>query len=401
MEWQLQQAEQLLQAMIEAEDVPTIEVIYRLRDLARLLDQFKLQEECLVVGDCAIKLAQALGSRGLEFQKEQAETISLIAGLGAYKPRARPLFIQATSVCEAFAIEDGSESAKITLVKVLTHAGTRGKAYPVLCVQWLGRAMDLIADLPLTMVTDELRGTIYINYGCSLGNLKGDSKALAIAERAVAFYRPLASEYGPPSYNRGLAVALHNCGTALSKMGRHDDALSVRQEAVYLYRTLDDDEQEQKEGLAYALSHYGVTLSKMGRHDDALSVKQEAISLYRNLNDAGQEQKKGLADALYNYGVALSKMRRHEDALRVRQEALSLYRTLDFDGHEQKKGLVDALYNYGVTLSKMGRHDDALSVRQEALSLYRTLTVDPFNHRHSSNASSPAYQSDSHASGYH
>ena len=58
MKEQLEQARDLLQAMIEAKDVPTIEVIHRLCDLAKyVLDDLKLQEECLVVGDCAMKLA--------------------------------------------------------------------------------------------------------------------------------------------------------------------------------------------------------------------------------------------------------------------------------------------------------------------------------------------------------
>lgn len=100
----LQAAKELLQDMIEAKDVPTIEAIHRLRDLAEVLDQLKLQQECLVVGDCAIKLAQALGLRAVEFQKVSAETISLIAGLNVYKPRTRPLFIQAIAICEASVI---------------------------------------------------------------------------------------------------------------------------------------------------------------------------------------------------------------------------------------------------------------------------------------------------------
>jgi len=193
MEAQLQQAKDLLQAMIEAKDVPTIEVIHRLCDLATVFDQFKLQEECLVIGDCAIKLAQALGLRALEFQKEQAQTIALIAGLDAYESRARPLFIQAIPICEAFAIEDGSESAKITLLEVFSYAGSSVKYNPGLCIQWLGRAVDLIAELPPAMVSNELHGTLYFNYGKSLLYLKEYSKALATAEKAVAFRRSLAS----------------------------------------------------------------------------------------------------------------------------------------------------------------------------------------------------------------
>jgi hypothetical protein len=124
MEKQLKQAEDLLRAMVESRDVPTLKAIHRLCDLATVLDQLKLQEECIVVGDCAMKLAQALGLRALEFQTGQAQTIARIARLGIYKLRACPLFIQAISVCEAFAIEDGSHSAKMTLLEILSRAGS-------------------------------------------------------------------------------------------------------------------------------------------------------------------------------------------------------------------------------------------------------------------------------------
>ena len=376
MEEQLQEAKDLLQAMIEARDVPTIEVIHRLCDLATVLDQFKLQEECLVIGDCAIKLAQALGLRALEFQKEQAQTIALIAGLDAYESRARHLFIQAISVCEAFAIEDGSDSAKFTLLEVLRYSGFRGYAYPVLCAQWLDRAVDLIAELPSAMVTDVHRASIYTSYGASLIALKEHSKALAITEKAIAYTRSLTSGHGHASHNGTLPFTLHNYGIILSEMGRHEDALSVRQEAVTLYRTLDVDGQGRNKHFTNALLSYGTTLYKMGRHEDALSVKQEAVSLYRALIVDGQEQNEGLADALHNYGNTLSCMGRHDDALSVRQEAVSLYRTLNVDGQEQNKNLAGALHGYGITLSEMGRHEDALSVGQEAVALYRTLDVD-------------------------
>src|SRR5258708_627449 len=121
MEEQLRQAKDLLQAMVNSKDVPTIVAIHRLCDLSVVLDQLKLHEECVVVGDCAINLAQALGSRALEFQKVQAETIALIAGLRVFKSRACPLFLQAISVCEAFASQDGSDTAKMPLLGILNR----------------------------------------------------------------------------------------------------------------------------------------------------------------------------------------------------------------------------------------------------------------------------------------
>ena len=215
----LKSAKELLQNMIEAKNVSTIEAIHRLRDLAKVLNQLKLQEECPVVGDCAIKLAQALGLRGVKFQMVTAQTIALIAGLDVYKSRMRPLFIQAISLCEATMIEDESDSARMILLAVLSYAGGYAKDYPAQCAQWLGRAVDLIAELPSAIVTDELRSLVYRSYGLSLCKLEQYPKALAAEEYAVALFRSLASQYDGPFHKGNLACALQIHGVILSKMG--------------------------------------------------------------------------------------------------------------------------------------------------------------------------------------
>ena len=325
MKKQLEQAKDLLQAMIEAKDIPTIEVIHRLCDLAKVLDHLRFQEECLVVGDCAITLARAFGSRAVEFQKEEAQTILLIARLNVYKSRACPLFIQAISIYDAFVILDGSDFTKAMLLGALDSAGAHDETPPALCAQWLGRAVDLISELPSTMVADELRGSVYINYGSVLCTLKAHSKAVAAGERAVAFYRSLDAGHDQMMYKNDLALALFNYGITLYDMRCIEAALIVNQEAVSLYRTLAvDGHEEHKRNLARALYHYGITLRHMGHLEDTLSVTQEVVSLYRALAiDGHEEHKSNLAGALCDYGYTLCHMGRLEAALSVRQETVS------------------------------------------------------------------------------
>ena len=389
MKEQLKQAKDLLQAMIEAKDVPTIEVIHRLCDIANVLDDLKLQEECLVVGDYAMKLARALGSRAVEFQKEAAQTILLIARLNVYKSRACPLFIQAISICDAFVVMDGSDIAKVSLLHALGTAGAHSQPPAALRAQWLGRAVDLISELPSAMVANEYRGFIYLNYGDALGALKVHSKALVAKEQGVAFYRSLnavtnkgdlsSAVGGNERYKRSLAVALHNYGTTLHAMGRLEDAHNIIQEAVSLYRALAvDGDEQQKRKLADALHNYGIMLHAMGHLEDACDVKQDAVSLYRALALGGNEQhKRKFADALHNHGTTLHAMGRLEDAHNIIQEAVSLYRALAVDGNEQhKRKLADALRHYGITLHAMGHFEDACNVKQDAVSLCRALAVD-------------------------
>ena len=389
MKEQLKQAKDLLQAMIEAKDVPTIEVIHRLCDLANVLDDLKLQGECLVVGDCAMKLARALGSRAVEFQKEEAQTILLIAHLDVYKSRACPLFIQAISICDAFVVIDGSDIAKVSLLRALGAAGTHGQTPAALRAQWLCRAIDLISEIPSAMVANQYRGSIYICYGAALGDLKEDSKALVAKEQAVAFYRSLnALTYkgnfflavdGNEQHKRDLADALHNYGIALHAMGHFEDACNVKQEAVSLCRALAADGDDQhKSKLADALQRSEITLRAMGHLKDACNAQQEAVSLYRALAVDGDDQhKKKLADALQRCGTTLRAMGHLIDPCNVQQEAVSLYRALAVDGNEQqKKDLADALYNYGIALHALGYLLGACNVQHEAVTLYRALAVD-------------------------
>lgn len=378
MEVLLEEAKELLQDMVEAKDVPTIKAIHRLRILAGVLDRLGLPEECILVGDCAINLARAFGSRAVEFQKEQAQTISLIAGLGGYRSQACPLFAQAISVCDAFVMEDGSDSAKLTLLEILDHAGPRVGRHPALGAQWLSRAMQLITELPSAMVTDELRGSVYLNYGWFLNNLKEDSKALVVRKRAVAIYRSLASGHGRPMHKDALDLTLHKYGGTLYTTGCVEDAPSVARGAISPYHSLAAHGQdEHREGLAIALRCYGGTLHNLGQLKDALRAIQEAVPLFRTLTIHGQDEHSwNLANVLSDYAAVLYNMGHLEDALSVGQEAVPLFRTLAVhgkDGHKRK--LANVLHNYRVILHTMGHLEDTLSVEQEIISLRRTLAV--------------------------
>jgi len=123
MEEFLDRAEILLRDVFQSRDISTLVVLNRLCDLAEVLDDLNLYDECLLTGNCALDLAEALTRRSLEFKKEQAETLALIAGLSVYKPRARTLFTQAVSICEEAVEDNPSQSNKDNLLNVLDFAG--------------------------------------------------------------------------------------------------------------------------------------------------------------------------------------------------------------------------------------------------------------------------------------
>ena len=123
MEQFLDRAEILLQDVIQSRDISTLVVLHRLRDLAEVLDNLKMYDECRLTGDCALDLAESLGRRSIEFRNEQAETLALNAGLSTYQPCARALFIQAVSISKEVVANNASHSNQINLLIVLSRAG--------------------------------------------------------------------------------------------------------------------------------------------------------------------------------------------------------------------------------------------------------------------------------------
>ena len=69
-----------LQDVAQSRDVSELVVLPRLRDLVEVLDNLKLYDECRLMGNCALGLAEALGRRSIEFRYEKAETLALLLG---------------------------------------------------------------------------------------------------------------------------------------------------------------------------------------------------------------------------------------------------------------------------------------------------------------------------------
>jgi hypothetical protein len=107
----LKRSGETLQATVEQEDTPLMDILHQLRGLAIVLDQLKPQEETSGVGDNGIKPAQGLGS--------QVETIPLTDGSEEGKSRRSPAVSQAISICGPIVSEYGSDSAKKAFIEVV------------------------------------------------------------------------------------------------------------------------------------------------------------------------------------------------------------------------------------------------------------------------------------------
>ena len=366
MEEYLDEAEILLQNVVQSHDISTLVVLHHLRDLAEVLDNLKLYDECRLTGNCALDLAKALGQQSLKFRKEQAETLALVAGLTVYQPRARALFAQAVSICEEVVVNDASQSNKYVFLFVLGSASYQ--AFDHLSVQWLERAVQLMTkELPPAMVHPDFRSIIYYNYGLCLRQLVQYPNAIEAFREAILIRRTLVNN-NLAKGNLYLAQILTSMGITLHKLGKYDDAIVAHKEALDICTTMSaQDPLQYNEVMATTLLRYGVTLGVSNQVSEAAVVEKQAVSLYHDLARPGNECTESLCNALHNHGHSCYLLGQHSEAVIVYQESILLRRALAAANPGEEKYLIMARHNIAHSFHALGKHDDANTAANEAL----------------------------------
>ncbi len=145
---------------------------------------------------------------------------------------------------------------------------------------------------------------------------------------------------GPHGMNVGGLVAARTSDHAqalillalkLGELGRLYEAVITAQEAVTIYRQLDDEAR-----LAWALAHLAaLEWSLPDRREDAITARREVTEIYRRLAGTDpatpqyQQYRTELATALILLALPLGELGRHDEAVITAQEAVTIYRQLD------------------------------------------------------------------------
>ena len=376
MEQFLDRAEMLLEDVIQSRDISTLVVLHRLRDLSEVLDNLKLYDECRLAGNCALDLAEALGRRSIEFRNEQAETLALIAGLSVYQPRARTLFIQAVSTCEEVVASDALHSNKITLLNVLHSAGTWAVDHPELCVQWLGRAVQLITnELPSTMVELYVCSAIHNNYGFGLYLLNRDVSSIEAYQKAISIYHTFVKS-DSVRYTHGLARILVNMGCALDALEKYDDSIASFKEAIGLCRAMSaQDPLKYNELMAKALRGCAQALVYSNQVCEAADLGKEGVSFSRDLAERGIDASEVLCMCLQSYGEICHRLGRHAEAVSVYQESIPIQRAQVAKDPRESIFLVAAIHHMANSLHALSRNDEADAAAIEALQIHHALLL--------------------------
>ena len=216
-----------------------------------------------------------------------------------------------------------------------------------------------------------LYANILVFYGTALSELGRREEALEATQKAVEIWRQLA-----PSHFPDLAMSLLHLGRDLSELGRREEALEATREAVKIYCQLAaSDPSTYLPELAGSLNNLGNMFSELGRREDALGATKKAVEIWRRLTTFHPDVSlSSLAMGLNNLGNILSELGRREEALEATREAVEMYRSLAAacpDAFLPALGM--SLNNLARALDNLGRREEALDAIQEAVVTRRQL----------------------------
>jgi tetratricopeptide (TPR) repeat protein len=199
-------------------------------------------------------------------------------------------------------------------------------------------------------------------------------EAVVATEQAVGVYRRL-EEADPETFAPQLASALSNLSADLVDLERREGALTAIEEAVGIYRGLG------RLALAAVAAPYARACCNLGwvalqvnDLDKALTASRESETAFRQLASADRgEFEPELSMVLTNISMILFRLDRTEEAAEAGQEAVSITRRLARDNPAARADLARALMSLSGHLLDSERIQEAMATGEEATELYREL----------------------------
>ena len=370
----LEWAKILLQGAIQSRETDALVVLYRLRDLSKVLDNLKLYDECRLAGDMALKLAEALRRQSIEFRNEQAETLAVIAELSVYQTCARTLFIHAVSTLKDVVKCDASDSNKIKYLSVLDRAGSWASGHPDLCVRWLRCAVHLMKSLPKEEVTHRFRICIYNNYGRGLYYLREYVSSIEAHKKATPTPR---TKDDQAMYTNDLTTILANSGGSPDALQSYDCAITNFEAALGICRAMSaQDPWQYNELLAKILDNYARALGASDRVTEAALQEKEAVSLLCELVRGGLDLSEDLGMCLERYAKYCRQLRWYAEAVSAHEKSIPILRARLASDPRKKKCLVVAIHNMANFLHTIKRHTAADAAAAEALQMDQEVVLE-------------------------
>ncbi|MEU4420202.1 trypsin-like peptidase domain-containing protein [Actinoplanes sp. NPDC024001] len=210
-------------------------------------------------------------------------------------------------------------------------AEVRAEIYHLATVRIRKRAGGRISELPDEMIIDDRAaafadlGGLLVNRGMSLGTLSRWGRALAVTLEAVEIFSVLSEKFGNFADRRRLAIAISHAGKFFRHLGLHCESTRFAKRATRMWRSLAQEDPDQREDLGISLTNLADTICAAGRAGEAIPYGVEGIALFR------AELQRGRESSQPHLERALSEMAHHRtevgdvgDAWAVIHEAAQL-----------------------------------------------------------------------------
>jgi tetratricopeptide (TPR) repeat protein len=237
-----------------------------------------------------------------------------------------------------------------------------------------GQALDHTQNRSRGARRNAEKARLSTNLSIRLSGLGRHEEALSLVEEATHTYDRLAKR-DRDAYLPYLAASLNNQSNCLSRLGRNREALTLMERAVPLYAELAGQQPEALQDLAMALNNQGSCLSRLGRAQQALPTFKDAAAIYLQLAEQQPEAFLGdIAMSLNNQASCLSDLGRHQAALTAATEAVGIRRELvELSPDAFLPSLAAALTNQSRAQYLLGRREQALEAIEEATDIYARL----------------------------
>ncbi|MFJ3788825.1 tetratricopeptide repeat protein [Kitasatospora sp. NPDC090091] len=211
----------------------------------------------------------------------------------------------------------------------------------------------------------------------SLSAVGADAEALATGDEAIGLLRPLAADrsvadpFGARARN-GLAGGLNNRANFLGELGRRQESLEAAEEAVRIFRELDDAQAiANPNHLVISLGTLAVRQGDLGHGQAALATTEEVVERRRRKAlSTAEDDLADLALSLNNLSLCYTAEGRDEAALKQSAEAVDLLQPLaDRKPDAYRPLLALALGTMSSCLGDMGRVHEALAAVRKAVDI--------------------------------
>ncbi|MFD0350992.1 tetratricopeptide repeat protein [Kitasatospora aburaviensis] len=215
----------------------------------------------------------------------------------------------------------------------------------------------------------------------SLSAVGAVAEALAKGDEVIELLRPLAKArdiadpHGARARN-GLAGALNNRAVFLGELGRRQEALGAAEEAVCIYRELDETGAVARpEHLVTSLGTLAVCQRELGHVRAGRATTEEAVRLRRRQASSGADgDLADLASGLNNLALSYLEGGRRGAAFEQSSEAVELVRPLaERKPDAYRPMLATVLGTLSTCLGDLGRPQEALATVREAVAIRRWL----------------------------